>query len=159
MRLLPNVLYTDGNRFAAFRSGELVGRVARLSGDLRHAGARLAPDGDDFIQVVADFLLWKPDPPLTIPQLVNSAAKLCRLLRGEVAETLEREEQARSRALSSQAWPTTGGNFYSRACPISRSLTRTRRPYVRAVLARVDGIAFEDRPLSEIARQLGRSTR
>src|SRR3984957_3158498 len=41
MRLLPNVLSTGGNRFATFRSGELVGRVARLNGDLRHAGPRL----------------------------------------------------------------------------------------------------------------------
>ena len=157
MRLLPNVLYTDGNRFAAFRSGELVGRVAQLNGDLRHAGAQLAPDGDDFIRVVAEFLLWKPDPPLTIPQLVNSAARLCRLLRGEVADTLERERagQEPSAVFTGLAndWRTllfpglSDGEF---ADAYAQTVT------FALLLARVDGIAFEDRPLSEIARQLGK---
>jgi hypothetical protein len=157
MRLLPNVLYTDGSRFAAFRSGELVGRVARLNGDLRHAGLRLAPDGDDFIQVVADFLLWKPDPPLTIAQLVNSAAKLCRLLRGEVADTLERERAGQEPGAVftglADDWRTllfpglSDGEF---ADAYAQTIT------FALLLARVDGIAFDDRPLSEIARQLGK---
>jgi Type ISP C-terminal specificity domain/N-6 DNA Methylase len=157
MRLLPNVLYTDGNRFATFRSGDLVGRVARLDGDLRHAGSQLTPDGDDFIRVVADFLLWKPDPPLTIPQLVNSAARLCRLLRGEVADTLQRERsgQEPSAVFTGLAddWRTllfpdlADGEF---ANAYAQTVT------FALLLARVDGIAFEDRPLSEIARQLGK---
>lgn len=157
LRLLPNVLYTDGTRFAAFRSGELVGRVAHLNGDLRHAGLRLAPEGDDFIQVVASFLLWKPDPPLTIPQLVDSTAKLCRLLRGEVAETLERERAGEepSAVFTGLAddWRTllfpglSDGEF---ADAYAQTVT------FALLLARVDGIAFDDRPLTEIARQLGK---
>ena len=157
MRLLPNVLYTDGTRWATFRSGELVGRVARLNGDLRHAGLRLAPDGDDFIRVVADFLLWKPDPPLTIPQLVDSAAKLCRLLRGEVADTLERERAGEDLGAVftglADDWRTllfpglSDGEF---ADAYAQTVT------FALLLARVDGIAFDDRPLSEIARQLGK---
>jgi hypothetical protein len=157
LRLLPNVLYTDGTRFATFRSGELVGRVARLNGDLRHEGPRLTPDGDDFIRVVMDFLLWKPDPPLTIPQLVDSAAKLCRLLRGEVAETLERERVGEEAAPVftglADDWRKllfpglSDGEF---ADAYAQTLT------FALLLARVDGIAFDDRPLSEIARQLGK---
>jgi hypothetical protein len=157
LRLLPNVLYTDGTRFAVFHSGELVGRVAHLNGDLRHAGPRLAPSGDDFIQVVTDFLLWKPDPPLTIPQLVDSAAKMCRLLRGEVAETLERE---RAGGEPSPVFTGLADDWRKLLFP-GLSDGEFADAYAQTVtfallLARVDGIAFDDRPLSEIARQLGK---
>jgi hypothetical protein len=157
MRLLPNVLYTDGTRFAAFRSGELTGRVARLNGDLRHAGPHLAPDGHDFVQVVSDFLLWKPDPPLTIPQLVNSAAKLCRLLRGEVADTLARERAGQE---PSAVFTGLADDWRSLLFP-DLSDGEFADAYAQTItfallLARVDGIAFDDRPLSEIARLLGK---
>ena len=117
----------------------------------------LAPDGDDFIQVVADFLLWKPDPPLTIPQLVNSAAKLCRLLRGEVAETLERERAGEE---PSAVFTGLADDWRKLLFP-GLSDSAFADAYAQTVtfgllLARVDGIAFEDRPLSEIARQLGK---
>jgi hypothetical protein len=157
LRLLPNVLYTDGTHFAAFRSGVLEGRVARLNGDLRQAGPRLAPDGDDFIRVIADFLLWEPDPPLTIRQLVDSAAKLCRLLRGEVSETLERERRGEESPLIftglAEDWrkllfPDLSDDEFANA--YAQTVT------FALLLARVDGIAFDDRPLSEIARQLGK---
>jgi hypothetical protein len=42
LRLLPNVLYTDGEQWAV-HFGELSGRVAQLDGDVRTAGSRLAP--------------------------------------------------------------------------------------------------------------------
>lgn len=157
MRLLPNILYTDGNHWAAFRFGELAGPVARLNGDLRHAGPGLIPEGDDFIQVVADFLLWKPDPPLTVSQLVKSAANLCRLLRGEVAGTLERERSGEERSAIftglADDWRAllfpglSDGEF---ADAYAQTVT------FALLLARVDGIAFENHPLSEIARQLGK---
>jgi hypothetical protein len=157
MRLLPNVLYTDGTRWATFRSGELIGRVARLNGDLHSAGLRLVPDGDEFIRVVADFLLWKPDPPLTIPQLVDSAARLCRLLRGEVADTLKRERAGEESVAIftglADDWRTllfpglSDGEF---ADAYAQTVT------FALLLARVDGIVFDDRPLAEIARQLGK---
>ena len=157
MRLLPNVLYTDGNRFATFRYGELVGRVARLNGDLRHAGDRLAPECDDFTQVLSEFLLWKPDPPLTVPQLVRSAANLCRLLRGEVADTLARERSGEERhpvfTGLAEDWrvllfPGLSDDQFADA--YAQTVT------FALLLARVDGIAFDNRPLSEIARQLGK---
>jgi hypothetical protein len=157
MRLLPNVLYTDGTQYAAFRSGELTGRVARLNGDLRHAGPHLVPDGDDFVQVVSDFLLWKPDPPLTISQLVNSAAKLCRLLRGEVADTLARERAGQE---PSAVFTGLADDWRKLLFP-DLSDAEFADAYAQTItfallLARVDGIAFDDRPLSEIARQLGK---
>ena len=157
LRLLPNVLYTDGERWALLRSGELVGSVARLNGDLRHAGSRLAPDGDGFIRVLADFLLWQPDPPLTVSQLVKAAANLCRLLRGEVAETLAREHTGEEKL------PIFTGLAEDWRVLLFPGLTDEEfaDAYAQTVtfallLARVDGIAFNDGPLSEIARQLGK---
>lgn len=157
MRLLPNVLYTDGNLFAVFRSGELAVRVARLNGDLRQAGTRLAPENDDFIRVITEFLLWKPDPPLTVTQLVRSAANLCRLLRGEVADTLQRERSGQER---SAVFTGLADDWRVLLFP-GLSDTEFADAYAQTVtfallLARVDGIAFEERPLSEIARQLGK---
>jgi hypothetical protein len=157
LRLLPNVLYTDGERWAVLRAGELVGRVARLNGDLRRAGSRLAPDGPDFIRVLAEFLLWKPDPPLTVSQLVKAAANLCLLLRGEVAETLAREcagEEPRAVFTGlAEDWrvllfPGLTDELFADA--YAQTVT------FALLLARVDGIAFDGRPLSEIARQLGK---
>jgi hypothetical protein len=157
LRLLPNVLYTDGEHWALLRSGELVGRIARLSGDLRHAGARLVPDGADFIRILSGFLLWKPDPPLTVSQLVETAAKLCLLLRGEVAETLARERAGEEpRAVFTglaEDWRVLlfpGLTDEQFADAYAQTVT------FALLLARVDGIAFDDRPLSEIARQLGK---
>ena len=157
LRLLPNVLYTDGEHWAVLRGGELVGRVARLSGNLRHAGSRLVPDGTDFIRVLAEFILWKPDPPLTVPQLVKAAANLCLLLRGEVAETLAREHAGEEPdALFTglaEDWRTLlfpGLTDEQFADAYAQTVT------FALLLARVDGIAFDGRPLSEIARQLGK---
>lgn len=157
LSLLPNVLYTDGTNWACYRFGELVGGVARLNGDLRRAGDRLAPDGDGFIRVVAEFLLWKPDPPLTITQLVRTAANLCRLLRSEVADTLAREH----------AGEETSAVFTGLAEDWRRLLfpgltdDEFADAYAQTVtfallLARVDGIIFDHRTLSEIARLLGK---
>jgi hypothetical protein len=157
LRLLPNVLYTDGERWALLRYGELVGRVARLNGDLRHAGSRLAADSDDFIRVIVEFLLWRPDPPLTVAQLVRSAANLCGLLRGEVAETLGREregEEARAIFTSlAEDWRALlfpGLTDQEFADAYAQTVT------FALLLARVDGIAFDGQPISEIARQLGK---
>jgi hypothetical protein len=74
LRQLPNVLYSDGEQWGVYRFGELHGTVAQLEGSL-----------------------WKPDPPRTIRQLVRAVANLCRLLRGEVMETLVRERSGAER--------------------------------------------------------------
>src|SRR6266567_848430 len=150
LRLLPNVLYTDGEHWALLRSGELVGSVARLNGDLRHAGSRLAPDGDGFIRVLQDFLLWKPNPPLTVSQLVKAAANLCKLLRGEVAETLAREHTGE------ETRPVFTGLAKDWRALLFPGLTDEEfaDAYAQTVtfallLARVDGIDFNGAPLSE----------
>ncbi|WP_246252817.1 N-6 DNA methylase [Allomesorhizobium camelthorni] len=92
LKSLPNLLYTDGGAFSLWRDGEFVGKVVALEGDVATAGAGLtAPD--TLLPLISDFLTWKPIPPTNAKQLARVAARLCRLLRDEVIEQLERKSQ------------------------------------------------------------------
>src|ERR1700722_16236117 len=66
LQLLPNVLYSNGDQWALFRYGQLVGRVARLAGGVAKAGSQLTPQDDEFARVVTDFLTWMPEMPRTV---------------------------------------------------------------------------------------------
>lgn len=90
LKALPNLLYTDGASFSLWRDGEPVGKPIRLEGDIEAAGTGLeAPDS--LVLLIADFLNWKPIPPANAKQLAQVSARLCRLLRDEVTEELERK--------------------------------------------------------------------
>ena len=89
LQSLPNLVYTDGNSFSLWRSGELARGVVRLEGDVESAGRRLrAPDS--LLTLISDFLGWTPQPPRSAAQLAETTARLCRLLRDEVEEHLRR---------------------------------------------------------------------
>jgi hypothetical protein len=49
---LPNVLYTDGGKWALYRSGERIDDVAELAGDLASAGAGLRPRDGRFRRIL-----------------------------------------------------------------------------------------------------------
>ena len=90
LQTLPNLIYTDGNAFSLWRSGELEGQVVHLEGDVATAGGKLAaPDG--LVSLFADFFQWEPQPPRSAAQLAVVTARLCRLLREEVVEQLGQE--------------------------------------------------------------------
>ena len=90
LQTLPNLIYTDGNAFSLWRSGELEEQVVHLEGDVATAGGKLAaPDG--FVSLFADFFQWEPQPPRSAAQLAVVTARLCRLLREEVVEQLGQE--------------------------------------------------------------------
>jgi hypothetical protein len=92
LRSLPNLLYTDGNDFSLWRDGELVGGMVKLIGDVEISGTKLeAPDS--LLPLVCDFLSWEPIPPKSVPELARVSARLCRFLRDEVIEQLERGSQ------------------------------------------------------------------
>ena len=157
LRLLPNVLYTDGEQWAVYRYGELHGVVAQLDGALRTSGSKLAPADGSFERVMQDFLLWKPDPPRTIGQLVRAVASLCRLLRDEVSETLRRERSGE------EPEPVFSGLVEDWRSYLFPGLSdgQFADAYAQTVtfallLARVDGISFEGTGFAEIARQLGK---
>ena len=89
LQTLPNLIYTDGNAFSLWRNGELVEQVVQLEGDVETAGARLSAPGS-LLSVFADFFQWEPLPPRSAKDLAETTARLCRLLREEVAEQLGR---------------------------------------------------------------------
>lgn len=87
LQTLPNLLYTDGNEFCLCRSGDVVGSVVRLDGDVESSGAEL--DAPPALQLLfEDFFRWQPDPPRDAHQLAETTARLCRLLREEVTEQM-----------------------------------------------------------------------
>jgi Type ISP C-terminal specificity domain/N-6 DNA Methylase len=90
LKALPNLLYTDGNDFSLWRDGALVGGIVRLRGDVAISGNALqAPP--TLLPLISDFLLgWKPIPPRSPAQLAHVSARLCRFLRDEVVEQMER---------------------------------------------------------------------
>jgi hypothetical protein len=88
LKTLPNLIYTDGNGFTLWQDGEPKASVA-LDGDIEKAGAKLAAP-PSLLGLFADFLAWSPIAPRSAKQLAGVAARLCRLLREEVAEELER---------------------------------------------------------------------
>lgn len=93
LRSLPNLLYTDGNAFMLWRNGEPVGAEVRLVGDVLDAGSKLAAPLT-LLPLIESFLQWEPIPPRSAKELAVVAARLCRLLRDEVSEQLERGNPA-----------------------------------------------------------------
>ncbi len=93
---LPNLLYCDGNEWALFRGGEIVGKVVRLSGDIV-AGGQKAIGTDDaraVEQLLRDFCSWQPIIPtdskgkVDLKGFATLLAPLCRMLRDDVTDSL-----------------------------------------------------------------------
>jgi len=93
LKALPNLIYTDGNAFSLWRDGKRIGDIVYLQGDVRSAGATLkAPS--DLLTLFTTFYQWDPIPPRSPRQLAEITARICRLLRDEVVEQLERKAPA-----------------------------------------------------------------
>ena len=95
---IPNILYTDGNEWAVYRDGQLLDRVVRLSGDVAADGRKAATlqDAQAIESLLRDFLLWQPLIPtdsngqIDLRSFAAMLAPLCRMLRDDVADALER---------------------------------------------------------------------
>lgn len=150
LRSLPNLLYTDGNEFSLWRSGELAGPVARLNGYVETSGAALdAPPG--LLGLFEDFITWNPLPPRDAKQLAEVSARLCRLLRDEVSEQL---------ALGSLALTALADDWRKLLFP-EASDEQFADGYAQAVtfgllMARAREIEL-GAGLDQVARQLGRT--
>lgn len=95
LKSLPNLLYTDGNAFSLWRDGVLQQKIVLLDGDVSTSGAKLtAPD--TLVPLISSFLRWNPIPPRNVKALAATVARLCRLLRDEVTEELERGNEGLS---------------------------------------------------------------
>ena len=156
LKALPNVLYTDGNEWALYRTQERVGNIARVHGDVRKSGKQLRPADSQLHRVLTDFLSWVPQSPESLGQLVKNVAGLCRLLRGEVADalSLERAGSGDTRfSVLAEDWrdllfPGLSDEGFSDA--YAQTVT------FALLLARVEGISFSDRSVQEIALLLGK---
>ena len=84
LKALPNLIYFDGQEISLWRSGALAHGPLWL-GDLSKGGLTV-PAGLDTL--LTDFLTWTPIPPRSVAELAAQTARLCRLLRDEVAEQL-----------------------------------------------------------------------
>ena len=89
LQTLPNLIYTDGNGFSLWRNGALQGNVIQLEGDVEIAGSKLSAPAS-LLHLFADYFQWEPQGPRSAKELAEATARLCRLLREEVTEQLER---------------------------------------------------------------------
>ena len=95
---IPNLLYTDGNEWALYRSGECVGTIVRLSGDISVDGRNaVSPEDARAVgHLVSNFLEWEPFLPLDrrgkvdLKGFAALLAPQCRMLRDDVTEALGR---------------------------------------------------------------------
>lgn len=156
LRSLPNVLYTDGSSWGLYRTGERVGEVVRLSGDVHTAGPTLSPPGDALARLLFDFLHWAPIAPRSISQLVKSVAPLTRLLRDEVTDTLRREARAGTGPFTALArdWRAL---LFPEADDAEFADGYAQSVTFALLLARTENIDFTGRSVASIARELGRT--
>ncbi len=102
---VPNILYTDGNEWALYRSGMREGSLVRISRNVAADGAK-AVSGEDARAIeglLRNFLAWKPvlptgaDGSLNLKSFAEQLAPLCRMLREEVAGSLRDKHSPLSR--------------------------------------------------------------
>jgi hypothetical protein len=93
LQVLPNLLYTDGIEFSLWQDGSLAAPLVRLDGDIETSGHKLAP-GPGLESLFEAFLQWRPQAPTSAKELAEVSARLCRLLRQEVADALARKSDA-----------------------------------------------------------------
>ena len=107
---VPNILYSDGNEWALYRSGTREGTLARLSGNVAGDGRKaVARDDAKTIEaLLRNFLAWQPilpahqDGSLDLRSFAAQLAPLCRMLRENVEQSL-RDEHSPLRNLQ-QDW-------------------------------------------------------
>lgn len=88
---VPNIVYTDGNEWALYRNGELVGKQVRFDGDIcqKGKGAISAGNVAALYQLITDFIEWKPILPESPKALAAFLAPFCLILREEVRDALK----------------------------------------------------------------------
>ena len=93
---IPNILYTDGNEWAIYRSGERVGSNVHLEGDVASDGRKsVVPSNAIAIErLLRDFMSWKPNIPrgkdgkIDLKGFALLLAPLCRMLRDDVKDAV-----------------------------------------------------------------------
>ncbi len=92
---LPNLIYTNGNEWILYRSGERESTV-RLSGDVTVEGPAAVDErnAEELSAMLRDFLAWDPIVPSSPRDLAALLAPICHLLRDDVTQALSNPESA-----------------------------------------------------------------
>jgi hypothetical protein len=95
-KVLPNLLYCDGNEWGLYRNGERIGKLVSMEGDVTEDGSKAVGEDDakKLLPILTDFLRWEPIVPKDAKGLAELLAPLCRMLREDVTESLRDEESA-----------------------------------------------------------------
>jgi hypothetical protein len=95
-KVLPNILYSDGNEWGLYQNGERTAQVLRLHGDLVAEGGKAVKEENaaGLEPVLREFLTWNPIVPADAAGLAKLLAPVCRLLRQEVTEALALPDSA-----------------------------------------------------------------
>lgn len=158
---LPNLLYTNGGSWMLYRDGEQVGDIVHLDNSFATAGSLLAVRDGRFEQLLRNFLTWKPAQIRSVQQLVRAIAPLCRLLRQEVLDQLDREARAIRVGHAEGEQPFTGlAKDWRRLLFPTADNSVFADGYAQAVtfallLARSENISLADGNLHEVGRKLG----
>lgn len=90
-KAIPNLIYTDGNQWSLYRSGEQVGETVSFKGDITTGGAKAVSEknADAFENLLLDFLNWEPIIPHSPKELAHYLAPLAKFLRSEVELAVE----------------------------------------------------------------------
>ena len=102
---IPNLLYTDGNEWALYRSGERAGAIVRFSGDITVDGRNaVSPEAARAVEhLLRNFLDWEPFLPLDrrgkidLKGFAALLAPQCRMMRDDVTEALSHAHSSLTR--------------------------------------------------------------
>ncbi len=152
---LPNVIYSDGQTWCRYSYGDPVSPVVMLAGSIADPYEPLRPREASFIALIQDFLLWEPEQPRSLGDLIRVVAGLCDLLHDEVYSILTGTTQHDAHedlTLLADDWrdllfPGLDNDAFADA--FAQTIT------FAMLLARADGIGF-DTSIHEIARRLAR---
>jgi hypothetical protein len=147
LQTLPNIIYTDGNEWTLWHNGNLEGELIRLGGTVESAGGALTIP-ETLLALFESFLKWNPTPPRDAKSLAETSARLCRLLRFEVAEQVAAKDVALTglakewrKLLFPEATDDTFADGYAQAVTFGLLMARAR------------GIRLAD-GLEQVAKQL-----
>ena len=90
---VPNILYTDGNEWAVYQSGERVSKLIRFNGDVCTDSKKAVSQNNskELFHLLVDFIQWNPILPEKPKQLAAYLAPFCLLIREEVQDALKDE--------------------------------------------------------------------
>ena len=78
LQALPNLVYSDGLLWRRYKYGEPASEPVRLTGGFSSDSGPLSADDGRFMGLISDFLLWPPEAPRSLAELIKIMAGLLR---------------------------------------------------------------------------------